>query len=869
MQSMFDWQLERIGSRRARTIFLLGSLADIAKQAIVLRVQSSRNRIGTGMAGMDSVMFERESSPSRIEPMLRDARIAVRNLVRQPSFTVPVICTLGLGVGMAAAMVSVVRGVLLRPLPYPEDDRIVVVRERTERGGLLPASYMNFADWRSESRTFEALAAVSGPRSAVVLGGSEPARVPLMFVSADYFEVAGVAPERGRVLGPEENRPGAPPSVVVSHRFWQESLGGPSQPDDATLTIQNMMGAIETYSVIGVMPPDLALMGTADVWLPLDRAVPWNVRGNHVLAVVGRLAPDATLAAAGSDLDAVQSRINAAYPGETEAVGAGVTALRDEVVGDIRTPVLLLLVGALLLLATSFLNAAGALLARGVMRRRELAVRISLGATRGRLLWQLTLESAFYAVGGLVVGLALAKGLLGLLTAMAPPQIPRLDGLVASWAELAAAGAVLVAVGLLLFGVATAALSTSGDPALRSRSSGATRGATAIWRVLVAAEVALALMLLATAGVLGRSLLGIATADTGFETAGVLAADINLPPRADGELSDIVRYFDVALAELRALPGVVSAGLSNLLPLPQPTNVGGPLRLESGETPDVIAQYRVADAGFFETLDIRLMRGRLFDDRDVEGAAHAVVINQTLADILFPDEDAIGRRFHLDGMDPYRDDWLTVIGVVEEARPWTAAAGTYPVYYVHFRQRPLFLAFTPTDIVIRVRDTALANDLRARLAAIDPDVPVSVGSLDTRLADRTADRRFVLALLAVFALLALALTAAGIWSIVSFVASRRTRDSGIRLALGASPARVSRGLQWETGPAVILGTIGGCLLAGLLTRLVRSQLYGVGVIDPLSLTAVAFTILLTAWLASWVPARRARKVDPVNTLRDY
>jgi predicted permease len=462
----------------------------------------------------------------------------------------------------------------------------------------------------------------------------------------------------------------------------------------------------------------------------------------------------------------------------------------------------------------------------------------------------------------------LARALLGPLSAFAPPEFPRLDALVASWSELAVASSVLVAIGLLLFGVATGALSTRGDPGLRSQGGG-TRGAAVVWRTLIAAEVALALMLLATAGVLGRSLHGIVTATTGFETSRVLAAAINLPPRPNSETSDIVRYFDTALGELRALPGVESAGLSNLLPLPQPSNIGGRVQLESGETPDVIAQYRVADAGFFETLGIRLVRGRVFDERDVTGAAHAIVINSTLAGMLFPDTDAIGRRIHLGGMDPYRDDWLTVIGIVEEARPWTAAAGTYPVYYVDYRQRPVFLAFTPTDIVIRVRDTALADDLRDRLAAIDPDVPVSVGSLDARLAGRTADRRFVLALLGVFALLALSLTAAGIWSIVSFVASRHTRDSGIRLALGATPSRVARGLQRETGPPVIIGLIGGCVLAGLLARLVRSQLYGVGVVDPLSLAAVAATITLTAWFASWLPARRARKLDPVNTLGDY
>jgi predicted permease len=609
-------------------------------------------------------------------------------------------------------------------------------------------------------------------------------------------------------------------------------------------------------------------MGASDLYLPLDRAVPWNVRGNHVVNVVGRLVEGATLESAALDLGRVQSGIHTEFAGETEAIGVGIVSLREEVVGSVRTPVLLLLIGALLLLATSFLNASGALLARGVVRRREFGVRVSLGATRGRLLAQLILESAFYATGGLVLGLLIARGLLGLLAAAAPPEIPRLGGLAASWPELLAASAALVTVGLLLFGVATAALATRGDPALRSRSGSTTRGVRAIWGSLIAAEVALALMLLATAGVLGRSLRGIVTADTGFQSAGILSAEINLPPRPGGGAADLVRYFDTVLGELRSMPGIESAGLSNILPVAGSSNIGGPVQLESGDTPDLIAQYRVADAGFFETLGIPLVRGRVFDQRDVAGADHATVINTTMAELLFPGVDAIGRRFHLGGMDPYRDDWLTIVGIVEEARPWTVAAGSYPVYYVDYRQRPAFLAFTAADVVVRARGTMAANDLRARLAAIDADVPVRISTLDERMSSRTADRRFVLTLLAVFALLALALTAVGIWGVVSFVASRRIRDMGIRLALGATPNRVARGLQWESGPAVLIGIAVGAALAGSLTRLVRSHLYGVGVVDPLSLAAVAATIALTAWFASYLPARRVKRLDPVNTLRE-
>jgi putative ABC transport system permease protein len=348
----------------------------------------------------------------------------------------------------------------------------------------------------------------------------------------------------------------------------------------------------------------------------------------------------------------------------------------------------------------------------------------------------------------------------------------------------------------------------------------------------------------------------------------VITAEVNLPPRPDGDAAMIASYFETALEEIRSTPGVLSAGVSNLLPVGGSSSVGGPVTLESGETPDVISHYRIADGGFFETMSIALTRGRVFDQRDVPGAPHTAVINTTMARMLFGDDDPIGRRFHLGGMDPYRDDWLTIIGIVEEARPWSVPAGTHPVYYVNYRQRPIFFAYTGADFVVQVRTPDVAAALRTRISALEPDVPVRIRSLDERIANRTADRRFVLTLLALFAGLALALTAVGIWGVVSFITSRRTRDMGIRIALGATPGRVLRGLQWETGPPVLIGMLIGAVTASLLTRLVRSYLYGVGVFDPISLAAVAVTITATAWAASYLPARRARRLDPGATLRD-
>jgi putative ABC transport system permease protein len=856
MQELFHWQLARSSGRWHRFRFVVGALVDAMRQSIEGRTR-------------DPHLMRRERRASRVESVSRDLRIAFRNLVRQPGLTLPVVTTLALGIGMAAAMAVVVQRVLLDALPFPDGDRLVVVRERTESGALLFASYANFEDWRESSRSFAAMSAVFGPQNVIVLGAAQPVRVPALFVSQDYFRVSGVEPERGRALGPDENAPGGVPAVVVSHRFWLESLGGVEDLSGVTLSLQDLLNRVEAYAVVGVMPAGFELMGDADLYVPLDRGVPWGVRGNHVVHVIGRMADGRSPESAALDLDRVQAGVRAQVGDETEAVGVGVTTLRDETVGSVRTPVILLLVGSLLLLATSFLNVSGALLARGVARQKEIQVRASLGATRGRLLSGMVLESTLFAIIACLAGVVIAGILLAVLSAAAPVQIPNLAGIASAWTQVLTAAVVLTLVGLPLFGVATAAASTRGDGGLlRVRSASGTRASRNVGRVLIAVEAALALMLLTTAGILGRSLWGIVSANTGFEPAGVLTAEVNLPPRPDGTAAMIVRYFENGLAELRATPGVESAGMSNLLPIGGASSIAGPVQLESGETPGIIAHYRVADAGYFETMSIPLVRGRLFDHQDAPGAPHAAVVNITMARLLFGEEDAIGRRFHLGGMDPYRDDWLTIVGIVEEARPWSAAPGTYPVYYVDYRQRPAFLLFTGADFVARVRNNDVAPTLRDRLSAIEADVPVRIRSLDDRLANRTADRRFVLTLLALFALLALALTAVGIWGVVSFISSRRTRDIGIRLALGATPSGVLRGLQWETGPPVLIGMLFGAVFATSLTRLVRSQLYGVGIFDPLSLAAVAATIAATAWAASYLPARRAKRLDPVITLRD-
>jgi putative ABC transport system permease protein len=858
LRELFEWQLARLRGR-ARLRFLLGTLADLGREAYATRFGRVRG-----------VPVARTVRRRTMDGLYYDARHAARSLIRRPGLTVPLVLTLGLGIGLAAAMVAVTDGVLLRPLKYPDGERLVLLRERTESARVLPASYANFADWRAQASSFDGLAAVVGPQNATVLGAAEAARAPALFVSSDYFEVAGTPPLLGRLLGAVDGDPGAPAAVVVSHDFWTDALGAPRDLTGVALVVQDLLGRALSHDVVGVLPPGFDLMGEADVYLPLDRAVPWSVRGNHAVWVLGRLSPGSTAEAAVRELAVVQARIRSEYPGETEAVGVAVTSLREELVGPVRTPVLLLLTGAGLLLLAAFLNAGGALLARGVSRRQELLIRGSLGATRGRIVRQLLVESALLGAAGMAVGLVLARLLLAGVVRLDGAALPRVSELAGGTWVTAAAAALLASVGVLFFGTLSATLTTRSAraQALRVGARGTRRGARTVWQTLIAAEVALALMLLSASGVLGRSLWHIMTADTGFRADGVVTAQVSLPSHLYGEAGAVTRYFERALETLRAAPDIESAGLGHVLPLPGVGGIGGPIELASGEKPDVIAQYRVADDGFFRTLDIALLRGRLFDGSDVPGAPHAAVVNEPLAHALWPGQDPIGQRFYLGGMDPYVDEWLHVVGVVAEARPWSSAPGAMPTYYVAARQRPAFLTFTGAELLARGRDaSAVARVMGDRLAALDDQVPARIGPLEERLAAGTADRRFVLSLLALFAALALASTAVGIWGVVSFIVSQATHEAGIRLALGARPGQLLRSLQARTTVPVLVGALIGLAGATVLIRLVRSLLFGVGPFDPVTFAAVGVLIGATAWAASYIPARRIRRLDPTTALR--
>ncbi|MEO5800502.1 MAG: ABC transporter permease [Gemmatimonadales bacterium] len=856
MEALFFEQVASRTSRSARLRHWGRGVADLVVQGAAERTTATRYQ-------------PRSVPPLPGDPMgtlLHTLRYAMRTLLTRPAFTLSVVLTLGLGIGLATTMALVVDGVLLRPLPYPDADRLIRISERTATSEAIETSLLTFADWRARADRFEAMAAVVS-RNTIVTGRFEPARVPAMFVTGDFFALSGVRPALGRSYGAAENRPDAAPVVVVSHEFWRDNLGAPGSLAQVTITLSDLLGRSEAYAVVGVMPPGFDLLGTAKVYLPLERGVPWSVR-NHTVRVLGRLKPGVALETGVAQLNTVQAAIKTDHP-ETDAIGIAAQPLSEEILGPVRRPLLLLLGSAGLLLLIACINVAGALLARGVARQPEMQLRAALGATRGRIFGQLFAESALLATASTILAIGIARGLFGLLGAVDPMLVPRLAGASIDWSKLILIAAVLANVGVGIFGSSSAWFTTRWAAAgLRVRGGGAQRGQHTIWRLLLGAEVALAFMLLVSAGLLGRSLYQVASVDTGFDPRGVTIIDVNLPSARFPTPADHARYFDAALRSLRNIPGVAAAGLNILLPLPDVGSIGSPLHLEQGEAKDVVADYRVADEGYFAALRIPLLRGRLFDDRDRAETAHSVIVGAALARRLWGDADPLGKRFSIPGMDGYGDAWLNVVGVVADARAWNVEAGKQLTYYVNFRQRPTFLTVTGAKILVRGEGGTLPpSALRRALVAVDPGVPLRIRPLEELIGNGVADKRLVLNILALFAGLALVLSAVGIWSVSSFVISRRIREMGIRLAIGATPRQVRRLLQREAMLPLLVGLIVGTGLAIVVTRWIRSLLFGVSELDGASFIAAAATLAVTTWIASYLPARRTAKIDPIQTLR--
>lgn len=803
-----------------------------------------------------------------LDALRQDLRFGVRVLRKNPAFTTVAVLTLALGIGAITAVFSVVNGTLLRPLPYPEPDRIVTLWELGEERNEMAVTGGNFLDWTDLNRSFEAMAVHWNPQFVpmlTILGANTAVRTRVSGVSQGFFRTMGVTAAQGRTFAPEESQEGGPRVAVVSHSFWRNHLGEDPRVLGRVLDFSNAK-----HEIIGVMPPGFDYPAETDIWVPAEHDGIILGRRAHNYAAVGRLREATSVEEAQRDLSRITATLKEQYGGDMDAEAVRVTRLQDELVGDLRRPLFLLLGASGLVLLMACTNLASTFLARGAGREREIAVRASLGASRLRLIRQLFTESLVLAVLGAALGLGVAVLALRTLLALGPASLSvrgiGLDGWVLGFALLVAVATAI------LFGLVPALRTSESNlgEALRSGTRGnAGRQGGKLWAVLVGTEVSLAILLLIGSGLLFRSFQQVLGMDTGFVPEQVLTVDVSLPESRYSEDPQVAGYYSRLLAELEQIPGVASAGLIQHLPLGGMSH-NGAFEIEGrGLSGDVYPGYRVASSDYFPVMGIPLRRGRLFGPEDHAGVGDVAVINQVLAERIWPGEDPIGRRVRNLANDSwiYPDRWITIVGVVGNVRHGGLLEQADPEIYVHYLQRPDRAQNAVVTLRTSVPPASVVGAARSRIRALDPNVPTEFATMSARVVESVADRRFTVLVLSVFAGVALVLAAVGIYGVVSYSVACRTREIGIRLALGARPAAVRALVQKGAMTVVFVGTVIGVIAALLLTRVIGSLLYGVSPTDPLTFGTVTLVLAAVAWFASYIPARRTTRIDPLITMR--
>jgi putative ABC transport system permease protein len=809
------------------------------------------------------------SLPEEKHPMLQtlaaDLRYAVRVLGRTPSFTLAVVAVLALGIGATTAIFSIVNAVLLRPLPYDGADRLVrlfhVPPQATFPGiarfSLSPA---NFYDWQRQATGFERMALYSG-RSFTLTGSGAPRAMLAATVGAGFFDVLRIQPAQGRLFRPDEDAPGAR-VVVISDGFWRTEMGG-AKVIGRSLTLDG-----NGYTIIGVLPASASLASwfpmARGLWVPLaltaeDRAI----RDNHNLQVVARLKPGIGADEARSQLEVIAKRLEQTYPEANAGWGATLVSLQDDIVGDIGSTLVLLLAAVGLVLLIACANVGNLLFTRALGRRKEVAIRAALGAGRRRVLQQLLVESVVLGVAGGAAGLLLAEGGLRAGAALLAGQVPRADEIAIDGTVLLFVLAASIVTGILA-GVVPA-LRVGGTPLTEALKEGG-RGDGAIGlrtrRLLVVGEVALSVVLLMGAAVMVRSLIAIRTIDAGFEPDGVLTMIVNLPEtryRTDAQRS---QFFAEALARMRALPGVAAAASIDDLPLTggsvQPVVLEGRPELLPRDQPTV--QVRTSSRDYAKVMQIPIVRGRDFADSDVE----SVLVSRNAARLLWGDADPVGKRVTLPLVS--KTQLITVIGVVGDVKQDDLRQPPPPTIYTYSRVRPS----RGLTLVLRtsVPPLSIVSAATAVIRGLDPEQPVQrVRTMADVRDNGLTSERFRALLLASFAIVALALASVGIYSVLSYIVRGRSREIGIRAALGAQTSDVLRLVVREGMTPALIGIAVGAVAAVAASVGLERLVYGVSASDPLTLAAVAGTLALVALLASVVPAWRASRIAPLSTLR--
>lgn len=789
-----------------------------------------------------------------IEGWLQDCRWALRSLRKNVGFTALAVVTLTLGIGATTVGFTVLDTILLRPLPYRSPEQLVFISEKDDKQALRPASYPNFASWRDEARSFSGVAAATFPFSATVVpaDGAEPVRAAALDVSRRFFAILGVSLAAGREFSDEENRVGGARAVMVSYEFWKTQMNG--RIPLGTVDIDG-----EAVPVTGVTPPGFVFGSTAAMFYPGDRT-PGTMRSAHGYRVIGRLRPGVSLDAARSDMTSLSKRLKATYGNETQASDADLVSFRDYVVGDRVLTLRIIFAASVLVLLIACTNLVSAQLARGRVREREIVVRSALGASRGRIVRQLLCESGIIAVAGAACGLALAFAAVNAIRVVGQNQLPRLQELSIDGSVVAFVACIVVLTTIVV-GVYPALRLSRRDATLALRS---TRGGFAVrasvWRALVGAEVAFAVVLLIASALLIRTLGNIVNADTGFDNKGVVTASI--VPR-DVDLARI----DEIERSLASLPGVDGAAFTNLLPFAW-GNSSGPVRRRSDPLDrdwPAMAGFRIVTPNYFSVLRQPIVAGRAFTPNDRDGAALVAIITPGIAKKLWPGENPVGKTIATNYL---FKDWLTVVGVVAEASSWSMARGEQNEIFVPFAQHPRNTEGQLVAVVRARTSTATVTDeVRRQLRQLLPQSPADLSTLEARIERSAADRRFAMLSLTAFGGIALVLAMLGIYGVIWYVVSTRRHEIGVRMALGATTGMVQRGVLVGAASMAAWGAGFGVVLAYVATRYLESTLYGVSRADPMTFGIGAGAAMIGAIAGAWIPARRSSRVDPVTALR--
>jgi putative ABC transport system permease protein len=805
-----------------------------------------------------------------MDTALRDLRYALRALLRQPGFSIAVALTLALGIGANTAIFSIVHGVLLRPLPYPNDDQLMTVWTRMANGEHETASMPDYTDWKAQNSSFSRMTAYANSNDNLAAPGGDPERVPSARVIADFFPTLGITPAAGRWFVPDEFVFGSHRVVVLSHGLWERRFGANPAIVGQTITLN-----ARPYTVVGVAPASARLPARAQLWAPfaVDPSSPPPSRRGDFLSVVARLKPGVSQARAQADMDGIGRRLAAAYPATNARIGVLVISLHDQLVGRIR-PALLVFSGAVaLVLLIACANVANLMLARATAREREMAVRAALGAGRRRLVRQVLTESLVLAVAGGTLGLMLAWWGVQALKAAAPPTLPRLDEVGLDPVALGFTAVAVIVTGLL-FGIAPALRGSAF--ALHSTLSAGGRAGIGGGRgerlraALVITQVALALVLLVGSGLLVSTFARLQRVDLGFDPTNVLTAQVVLPGVTYTSEERMAAFFESLVPRLTGTGRVRTVGLTSDVPLAGGYNyisfqvIGDPSPQPGQNVPDAVPT--VATAEYFSALKIPLISGRPFTPSDGPKAPRVALVNQELVRKAFGGRNPLGQRISF-GNPTDSTSWLTIVGVVGNTRLEGVALETYAQAFTPYAQSPVPYVY----VVVRTAGDplAFAGTLRRELAALDPTLPISgVLSMEQRAASSVAQFKLNSMIVTLFAAVALVLASIGIYAVIAYAVAQRTREIGIRMALGAARADVLRLIVRDGMAPALAGVTLGALGAVGLTRLMRSLLYGVSATDPTVFALVAATLVLVALGACWVPARRAARVDPNVALRN-